>query len=65
MPPKPSLDLTKKTLNLRTGDFEKMGELFPELGSSKAIRQFLSKIVDKYHTPHQGSVDDDQGEFNL
>lgn len=42
-------NLTKKTLNLRTGDFEKMGDLFPALGSSVAIRDLIAKFVDKQY----------------
>ena len=32
MPKAKNQELTKKTLNLRTGDFEKMGDLFPQKG---------------------------------
>lgn len=55
--PRKKTDLHKKTLNLRTGDFEKMGELFPELGGSKAIRTLVSKFVDKNYTPSEPPAD--------
>ena len=44
------LSLSKKTLNFREGDFERMAELFPELGGSCAIRTLVSKFVDKHYT---------------
>jgi hypothetical protein len=42
-------DLVKVTLNLRDGDFNKMGELFPEKGPSVAIRELLSAFIDKHY----------------
>lgn len=42
-------DLIKKTLNLRQGDFEKMANLFPNVGGSIAIRELISKFVDKHY----------------
>jgi len=39
----------KHTLNLRPGDYEKMGELFPELRAGPAIRELVSKFVDKHY----------------
>jgi len=42
-------DLTKVTLNLRDGDFEKMGHLFPAKGPSASIRELLSAFVDKHY----------------
>lgn len=45
--PRRKAELQKHTLNLRPGDFDKMGELFPDLGSSVAIRTVLSKFIDK------------------
>jgi len=43
------VDLKKHTLNLREGDFDKMAELFPRLGASVAVRQLISKFIDKHH----------------
>lgn len=51
MAPRKNHDLIKKTLNLRVGDFEKMGELFPDKGSSNAIRDLISLFVDKHFKP--------------
>lgn len=45
--PKPKADLQKHTLNLRTGDFDRMGQLFPAMDSSLAIRTLLSRFIDK------------------
>jgi len=47
------VDLIKKTLNLRRGDFEKMGHLFPDLGPSAAVRELLAKFVDKHYSRPQ------------
>ena len=41
--------LVKKAINLRKGDFEKMGELFPANGPTIAIRNLISKFVDKHY----------------
>ncbi len=42
-------DLQKITLNLRPGDFQKMGELFPDLNSSTAIRTLVARFVDTHY----------------
>lgn len=44
---KKKTDLKKHTLNLRPGDFDRMGELFPNLGSSLGIRTLISRFVDQ------------------
>ena len=48
-----NLDLQKVTLNLRRGDAEKMGHLFPDLGEGPAIRQLISAFVDKHYATSQ------------
>ena len=45
----PKQELAKKALNLRPGDFEKMGELFPDLGPTVAVRKLISAFVDKHY----------------
>lgn len=45
--PRTKADLQKHTLNLRTGDFDRMGQLFPHMDSSTAIRTLLSRFIDK------------------
>lgn len=45
--PRTKADLQKHTLNLRTGDFDRMGQLFPNMDSSTAIRTLLSRFIDK------------------
>jgi hypothetical protein len=52
MPIQKTEELRKKTLNFREGDFEKMGQLFPDLGASAAIRRLISRFVDK-HLPDE------------
>ena len=47
--PKQKTDLQKHTLNLRPGDFAKMGEIFPEMGASESIRTLVSRFVDKHY----------------
>ena len=54
MPKVKSVELQKHTLNLRQGDFEKMGTLFPAIGASEAIRRLVSKFIDK-HLPSDTS----------
>lgn len=54
-----NIDLDKKTLNLRAGDFEKMGEMFPDLGSSVAVRTLLSKFVDRNYKVPETEVEVD------
>jgi hypothetical protein len=38
-------DLEKVTLNLFPGDFQRLGELFPTIGASKALRSILRKYL--------------------
>jgi len=49
--------LQKHTMNLRRGDFDKMGELFPQLGPSKALRQLVQKFVDKHYAKQETTND--------
>ena len=44
--PRPKTELQKHTLNLRPGDFQKRGELFPDLGPSESIRTLIARFVD-------------------
>jgi len=39
--------IQKVTLNLYDGDFAKLGELYPELGASRVIRELVSAHVRK------------------
>lgn len=54
-----NVDLVKKTMNYRVGDFEKMQELFPKLVPSVAIRDLISAFVDK-HSPKTPPPESDQ-----
>ena len=42
-----NLDLQKVTLNLRAGDYARLGDLFPDLGAGPAIRQLVAQFVDR------------------
>jgi hypothetical protein len=46
-------------MNFREGDFEKMGELFPQLDPSVAIRQLISAFVDKNHNQQHKPIETD------
>jgi len=39
--------LTKHTLNLRKGDYERLRALFPDIGAAVIIRKIVSKFLDK------------------
>ena len=39
--------LQKHTLNLRSGDYARLGDLFPDLGAGPAIRQIIANFVDR------------------
>jgi hypothetical protein len=43
------VDLVKKTMNFREGDFEKVAELFPSKHPSVMVRTILSAFVDKHY----------------
>ena len=58
-------ELIKKTLNFRPGDFEKMGEMFPDLGSSVAIRDLLAAFVDKHYVVKTTSTPLDTTDLNI
>ncbi len=44
--PKSSEDLTKHTLFLRTGDFDKLREFYPNISTARVIRKIVSQVVD-------------------
>ena len=49
-------DLQKHTLNLRAGDFAQLGEMFPKLGASVAVRRIISSVVDKYNESNADKI---------
>lgn len=53
--PKSNEDLTKHTLFLRRGDFDKLREFYPQVPAAQVIRKIVSRVVDKVSTA--GSVD--------
>lgn len=50
-------DLTKHTLFLRSGDFEKLREFYPNVPTSHVVRKILSKVVDKLSASADVAVD--------
>lgn len=50
--------IQKHTLNLRRGDYAKIGDLFPDLGAGPAIRQIVSAFVDKAAKAAQAPLPD-------
>lgn len=49
--PRKKSDIQKHTLNLRTGDYGKMQEMFPRQGAGFAIRVLIAKFVDQHYQP--------------
>ena len=58
--PRQKNELQKHTLNLRPGDFDKMGELFDDLDASTAIRTLVARFVDNNYTASTTEIDDKQ-----
>jgi hypothetical protein len=50
-------DLTKHTLFLRSGDFNKLREFYPNVPTAHVIRKILSKVVDKLSATDVVSTD--------
>lgn len=44
---KKSEELTKHTLHLRAGDFDRLKALFPDIGASIVIRNLVSNFLDR------------------
>lgn len=40
-------DLQKHTLNLYRGDYEKIQQLYPDLGAARAIRHIIRQFLDR------------------
>lgn len=43
---RPKLDVTKHTLHLRSGDWQALAEMFPDVSTSLIIRSIVAKHVD-------------------
>lgn len=41
-------DLEKVTLSLRTGDFSRLREMYPQVGASAVVRKLVSDYVDQF-----------------
>jgi hypothetical protein len=39
-------DTTKHTLHLRTGDYQRLRDMFPEVGAAFVIRRLVSQFLD-------------------
>lgn len=40
-------NISKHTLNLREGDYDKLRDAFPDVGAAVIIRRIVSKFVDE------------------
>lgn len=52
-------ELKKHTLNLREGDMEALGALFPRFHPSVMVRKIVSKFVDKARNVEEQKVSPD------
>lgn len=43
-------ELTKHTLNLFKGDYEKLAELYPDVGAAPVIRRIIRKYLESLET---------------
>jgi hypothetical protein len=50
--------IEKVTLNLRKGDYAKVGDLFPDLRAGPAIRQIISAFIDRAEAAAQQGLPD-------
>lgn len=44
---KTSEETSKHTLHLRNGDYQRLRDLFPEVGAAFVIRKLVSNFIDK------------------
>lgn len=44
-------ELTKHTLNLFKGDYEKLAELYPDVGAAPVIRRIVRKFLESLDQP--------------
>lgn len=49
-------DLTKHTLHLREGDWDRLRSIFPEIPTSLVIRRIISNFVDRDQTQVRDNV---------
>jgi hypothetical protein len=49
--PKEKEDFQKHTLHLFTGDFQRLGEIYPETGASAIIRKLVHAHLSKIDKP--------------
>lgn len=50
-------ELTKHTLNLRTGDMEELAVLFPRVSPSVMVRRIVSKFIDSTVATQENPVE--------
>lgn len=46
-------DLTKHTLNLFRGDYEKLAELYPDVGAAPVIRRIIRNYLKSLDQPNK------------
>lgn len=44
-------ELTKHTLNLYKGDYDKLAELYPDVGAAPVIRRIIRKYLESLEQP--------------
>lgn len=49
-------ELQKHTLNLYAGDFDRLGELFPDFGASTVIRSVVRKFLEQCESVGSSNV---------
>lgn len=51
-------DLTKHTLNLYSGDYAKLQELYPDVGAGPVIRKIIRKFIEQCEATPAPVIDD-------
>ena len=55
--PKADEELTKHTLNLFLGDYEKLRELYPDVGAGAIIRRIVRRYIEQVEAHGGPSID--------
>lgn len=55
--PKSEEELTKHTLNLFEGDYDKLRELYPDVGAGAIIRRVVRKFIEQVEATDASSLD--------
>lgn len=55
--PKADEELTKHTLNLYEGDYEKLRELYPDVGAGAIVRRIVRRFIEQVEAQGGTSID--------